>query len=202
MKRPDKANISRSLRTAWTAGRIRPVSRDLVSSICCSPAARLSIFVLDVSDSMAPALDLMRSWLEARTREAYFRRDPLALITVQGRKARILAQPTTSLGLVLNTLQTVRVGGGTPLGHGLILVRKMIVQWRNQYPDIDLCLITDGRSTTPLSTPAVRQAAAMIATQVRSTAIIHSTDNSHLESLARLLKANLVISSTTSGGKT
>lgn len=201
LKRCRRASLAGTLRTAWKAGRPTPAVQDLVSSVACSPASRLSIFVLDVSDSMAPALDLMRSWLESRTREAYFRRDPMALITVQGQMARVLAQPTTSHGLVLNRLQSVRVGGGTPLGQGLILVRKMIVQWRNHYPDIDLCLITDGRSTSALTTPAVRQATAVIANQARTVRLVNASGNSQLENLARLLRATLVIAQPTSGGQ-
>jgi len=201
LSRKGRPDLGGSIRTAWKAGRTRPVLGDLVGSVSCQPASRLSIFVLDVSDSMAPALELMRSWLEAKTMETYFRRDPLALITVQGHKARVLAQPTTSIGMVLNRLQSIRVGGGTPLGHGLTLVRKMIVQWRNQYPAMDLFVITDGKSTTPLTSTPVRRAAAVIANQVHSTQLINASTNCHLEHLAGLLKARLVTASTPSGGQ-
>ena len=73
---------------AWRWGRKHPGPADLVFPIYTSPQVRLVIFLLDVSDSMSETLDLTRLWLAKSMGEAYFRRDPVAIITVQGQIAR------------------------------------------------------------------------------------------------------------------
>jgi len=126
-----------------------------MAPLLSSPRARLIIFVLDVSDSMFAGVDLMQLWITDSMGEAYLRRDPVAIITVQGQGARLLVHPTTSPHFALQRLSTVKVGGATPLDQGLIMTRRVIVQWHNRYPIVDLVMITDGRSTSSLSSPTV-----------------------------------------------
>ena len=83
--------------------------------------------------------------------EAYFRRDPIAIVTVQGTGAKLLVHPTTSIHFVLHRLTSVIVGGATPLDQGLLMVGRMIRQWHDRYPVIDFIVISDGRSTGSLT---------------------------------------------------
>jgi Mg-chelatase subunit ChlD len=138
-----------------------------------SPQQRLVIFLLDVSDSMSETVDLMRLWLAKSMGEAYFRRDPMAIITVQGTGAKLLVHPTTSIHFVLHRLTSVTVGGATPLDQGLLIIGQMIRQWQGRYPVIDLIVLSDGRSTGSLAEPNVSESLALIRKFVRQALVIN-----------------------------
>jgi Mg-chelatase subunit ChlD len=138
-----------------------------------SPQQRLVIFLLDVSDSMTETLDLIRLWMAKSMGEAYYRRDPIAIITVQGMGAKLLVHPTTSIHFVLHRLKSVIVGGATPLDKGLLMVGRMIRQWQDRYPVIDLIVISDGRSTSSLVEPNVSASLALIRKFIRKALVIN-----------------------------
>jgi Mg-chelatase subunit ChlD len=138
-----------------------------------SPQQRLVIFLLDVSDSMSETVDLMRLQMAKSIGEAYFRRDPMAIITVQGTGAKLLVHPTSSIHFILYRLRSVIVGGATPLDQGLLMVGRMIRQWHDRYPVIDLMVISDGRSTGSLTDPNISAALALIRKFVRKALVIN-----------------------------
>jgi Mg-chelatase subunit ChlD len=158
---------------AWRWGRERPSTADLMMPVYSSPQQRLVIFLLDVSDSMSETLDLMRLWMAKSIGEAYFRRDPIAIITVQGTGAKLLVHPTTSIHFVLHRLRSVIVGGATPLDQGLLVVGRIIRQWHDPYPVIDLIVISDGRSTGSLANQNVSAALVLIRKFVRKALVIN-----------------------------
>ncbi len=158
---------------AWRWGREQPGIADLMMPMYTSPQQRLVIFLLDVSDSMTETLDLMRLWMAKSMGEAYFRRDPIAVITVQGAGAKLLVHPTTSIHFVLHRLTSVIVGGATPLDQGLLMVGRMIRQWHARYPAVDLIVISDGRSTGSLAEPNVSASLALIRKFVRKALVIN-----------------------------
>ena len=118
-------------------------------------------------------MDLMRQWMAKTMGEAYFRRDPIAIITVQGAGAKLLVHPTNSIHFVLHRLTSVIVGGATPLDQGLLMVGRMIRQWHDRYPVIDLIVISDGRSTGPLADSKVSVAVVLIRKFVRKALVIN-----------------------------
>lgn len=138
-----------------------------------SPQQRLVIFLLDVSDSMSETLDLLRLWLANSMGAAYFRRDPIAIVTVQGAGAKLLVHPTSSIHFVLHRLASVTVGGATPLDQGLLIIGRMIRQWQSRYPVIDLTVLSDGRSTGSLAEPNVSASLALIRRFVRQAVVIN-----------------------------
>ena len=158
---------------AWRWGRARPRMADLMMPVYSSPQQRLVIFLLDVSDSMSETLEFMRLWLAESMGEAYFRRDPMAIITVQGAGAKLLVHPTTSIHFVLHRLASVTVGGATPLDQGLLIIARMIRQWQGRYPVIDLVVLSDGRSTGSLTELNVSAALALIKKCVRQALVIN-----------------------------
>jgi Mg-chelatase subunit ChlD len=158
---------------AWRWGRERPSAADLMMPVYTSPQQRLVIFLLDVSDSMSETVDLMRLWMAKSMGEAYFRRDPIAIITVQGMGAKLLVHPTTSIHFVLHRLASVIVAGATPLDQGLLMVGRMIRQWQNRFPVIDLIVISDGRSTGSLADLNVSAALALIRKFIREAVVIN-----------------------------
>ena len=158
---------------AWRWGRERPDVADLIMPVYTSPQQRLVIFLMDVSDSMSETVGLMRLWMAKSMGEAYFRRDPIAIITVQGAEAKLLVHPTNSIHFVLHRLTSVIVGGATPLDQGLLMVGRMIRQWHDRYPAIDLIVISDGRSTGSLTDSKVSVALALIRKFVRKALVIN-----------------------------
>lgn len=146
----------------WKSRRHRPVLSDLIAPVFTAPRVRLLVFLLDVSDSMAEAIAELREMLTSSVGKAYFRRDPVAIVTVQGAQARLLVLPTTSVRLILHRLSSLKVGGGTPLDLGLDLVRRALQLWHDRYPIKDLFILSDGRSTGPLSGPGIDRAIAGI----------------------------------------
>jgi magnesium chelatase subunit D/magnesium chelatase subunit ChlD-like protein len=143
---------------------------------------------------MLQALELIRSWLREAMQAASFRRDPLTFVLVQGGGARLLTPPTTSLGFLLHKLKQVRVGGATPLDQGLIRTGKLLRQWGQRYPIIDVILVTDGRSTSPLQTRRVEGAAAVIRRNTRQVTVINPVPGSGEAAwrLAQMLKGRHV----------
>jgi Mg-chelatase subunit ChlD len=158
---------------AWLRGRERPGTSDLMMPVYTSPQQRLVIFLLDVSDSMSETVNLMRFWLARSMGEAYFRRDPIAVITVQGGGAKLLVHPTTSIHFVLHRLKAVVVGGATPLDQGLLKVGQVIRQCHDRYPAIDLIVISDGRSTGSLLDPNLATSLALIRRLVRKALVVN-----------------------------
>ncbi len=139
-----------SLYQAWKYRRRIPKARDIQAPVFRIPHNCLHIFLLDVSDSMAATFEIVQRWAAKVLSETYLRRDPVTFLTVQGKKARILTPPTTSIQFLLHRLSKVTEGGGTPLRQGLRLTDRVIRQWRDRYPAIKLVMVTDGRSTQPL----------------------------------------------------
>lgn len=189
-----RIDIPSSIFEAWKRGHLQPGAKDLVSPRTVAPLSRLVVFLLDVSESMSNTLEWMRVWVRSAMEQAYLRRDSVAVVIVQGKEAGVLVHPTTSLGFVLHRLSEVRVGGGTPLDRGIIALSKIMLQHRDAYPAIDVCLLTDARSTSPLNTPEVRARAREVSRAAREVVILNpgcGTER-HMQELAALLKASLI----------
>ena len=171
--REGKIDLVATLYHAWKYRRRRPGKEDLRAPEFQIPQNCLQVFLLDVSDSMAATLELMRTWVTKVLSETYLRRDPVTLLIVQGTEARVLAPPTTSLRFLLHHLSAVTEGGATPLRRGLCLAERVVRQWRDRYPAIDLTVVTDGRSTEPLEGPEFEKSLLLIRKFVRETTVVN-----------------------------
>jgi len=158
---------------AWRWRRRRPEPADLKTPGFRIPQTCLQVFVLDVSDSMAATLEVMRRWMNKTLEATYVRRDPMMLIVVQGMEARVLAPPTTSVHFLLHRLSTIEEGGATPLRQGIRTVERVLRQWRDRYPAVDCFFITDGRSTEPLEGPEVKKSLSFIHRFTRDVTVIN-----------------------------
>ena len=114
----------------------------------------LIVFVVDASASMdaEQRMQATKGAVLSLLRDAYVRRDKVALVVFSGRTARIALSPTNSVDLAEQRLQRLTVGGTTPLTHGLVaglkLVRTERLRDRDVYPLI--VLISDGRGNISL----------------------------------------------------
>jgi magnesium chelatase subunit D len=133
------------------AGPLRPRPDDIRRAVREGREGNLVIFVVDASGSMA-ARDRMAAVSGATLsllRDAYQRRDKVAVITFRQQQARLLLPPTSSAHIAGRRLARFDTGGRTPLAEGLLAARELIVRERAR----DLArralvvVLTDGRAT-------------------------------------------------------
>ncbi len=132
-------------------GRLRPHAEDVRRAVRVGREGNLVIFVVDASGSMA-ARDRMSAVTGAALsllRDAYQRRDKVAVITFRGDDARVLLPPTSSAHIASRRLTRFDTGGTTPLAKGLLAARDIVVRERvrdrTRRPLV--VVLTDGRAT-------------------------------------------------------
>jgi magnesium chelatase subunit D len=133
------------------AGPLRPRPDDVRRAVREGREGNLVIFVVDASGSMA-ARDRMAAVSGATLsllRDAYQRRDKVAVITFRQQQARLLLPPTSSAHIAGRRLARFDTGGKTPLAEGLLAARELIVRERarDRARRPLLVVLTDGRAT-------------------------------------------------------
>ncbi len=144
------------------AGPLRPRPDDVRRAVREGREGNLVIFVVDASGSMA-ARDRMAAVSGATLsllRDAYQRRDKVAVITFRQHEARLLLPPTSSAHIAGRRLARFDTGGKTPLAEGLLAARELIVRERARDSARRplVVVLTDGRATAgpdPLGRSAV-----------------------------------------------
>ena len=133
------------------AGPLRPGPGDVRRAIRVGREGNLVIFVVDASGSMA-ARDRMAAVSGATLsllRDAYQRRDKVAVITFRQQHARLLLPPTSSAHIAGARLGRFDTGGKTPLAEGLLAAHQLIIREkardRSRRPLV--VVLTDGRAT-------------------------------------------------------
>ncbi|OBG71613.1 hypothetical protein A5700_11530 [Mycobacterium sp. E1214] len=141
------------LSAAARAGRgpLRPRPEDVRRAVREGREGNLVIFVVDASGSMA-ARDRMAAVGGATLsllRDAYERRDKVAVITFRQQEARLLLPPTSSAHIASRRLARFDTGGRTPLAEGLLAARALTVREkaRDRARRALVVLLTDGRAT-------------------------------------------------------
>lgn len=132
-------------------GPLRPQPGDVRTAVREGREGNLVVFVVDASGSMAArdrcsavggaALSLLR--------DAYQRRDRVAVIAFRGAQAQVLLPPTSSAHIAGRRLTRFDTGGRTPLAAGLLAARDLITRQRVRDPARRplVVLLTDGRAT-------------------------------------------------------
>ncbi|ORW34477.1 magnesium chelatase subunit D family protein [Mycobacterium palustre] len=133
------------------AGPLRPGPGDVRRAIREGREGNLVIFVVDASGSMA-ARDRMGAVSGATLsllRDAYQRRDKVAVITFRGQRSRLLLPPTSSAHIAGRRLARFDTGGKTPLAEGLLAARELIIRERarDRARRPLVVVLTDGRAT-------------------------------------------------------
>lgn len=132
-------------------GAVRPAPDDVRRAVREGREGNLVIFVVDASGSMA-ARDRMSAVSGATLsllRDAYQRRDKVAVITFRQQDARVLLPPTTSVYIASRRLARFDTGGKTPLAQGILAARDMVVRERarDRARRSLVVVLTDGRAT-------------------------------------------------------
>ncbi|MGD9620478.1 MAG: VWA domain-containing protein [Mycolicibacterium sp.] len=132
-------------------GRLRPGPDDVRRAIREGREGNLVIFVVDASGSMA-ARDRMSAVSGATLsllRDAYQRRDKIAVITFRQDRATVLLPPTSSVYIAGRRLARFDTGGRTPLAQGILAARDLVVRERvrDRARRSLVVVLTDGRAT-------------------------------------------------------
>lgn len=133
------------------AGRPRVGPDDVRRAVREGREGNLVIFVVDASGSMA-ARDRMAAVGGAALsllRDAYQRRDKVAVITFRGARADVLLPPTSSVYIAGRRLARFDTGGKTPLAQGLLAARDVVLREkaRDRARRPLVVVLTDGRAT-------------------------------------------------------
>ncbi|MCV7400576.1 magnesium chelatase subunit D family protein [Mycobacterium fragae] len=181
---------------AQTAGPLRLRPDDVRRAVREGREGNLVIFVVDASGSMA-ARDRMAAVSGATLsllRDAYQRRDKVAVITFRQQQAQVLLPPTTSAHIAGRRLARFDTGGKTPLAEGLLAARELVLREkardRSRRPLV--VVLTDGRATAgPDPLGRSRSAAALLVAE-GTAAVVVDCETSYVRlGLAEQLAAQL-----------
>ncbi|VEG53843.1 Mg-chelatase subunit ChlI [Mycolicibacterium aurum] len=182
-------------------GAVRPGPDDVRRAVREGREGNLVIFVVDASGSMA-ARDRMSAVSGATLsllRDAYQRRDKVAVITFRQQDAQVLLPPTSSVYIASRRLARFDTGGRTPLAQGILAARDMVVRERarDRARRSLVVVLTDGRATGgPDPLGRTRAAAARLVAE-GAAAVVVDCETSYIrldlaEDLARHLGAPAV----------
>jgi magnesium chelatase subunit D len=177
-------------------GRPRPAVDDVRRAVREGREGNLVIFLVDASGSMA-ARDRMAAVSGATLsllRDAYQRRDKVAVITFRQQDAQLLLPPTSSVYIASRRLARFDTGGKTPLAQGLLAARDVVVREkaRDRARRSLVVVITDGRATGgPDPLGRAREAAARLVAE-GAAAVVVDCETSHVRlGLAEQLAGHL-----------
>jgi magnesium chelatase subunit D len=111
----------------------------------------LFIFAIDTSGSMAAnRIALAKSTILKLLRKSYLNRDSVAIVSFHGTSGEVELPPSRSILRARRVLDTLSMGGSTPLSAGLATTIKLIRRDSNKYGRTVVLLFTDGRSNVLL----------------------------------------------------
>jgi magnesium chelatase subunit D len=171
------ATVLAAAERAKASGRLRLQPDDMRRAIREGREGNLVVFVVDASGSMA-ARDRMAAVSGAALsllRDAYQRRDKVAVITFRQYEAQLLLPPTTSAHIAGRRLSRFDTGGKTPLAEGLLAARELVlrekVRDRARRPLV--VVLTDGRATAgPDPLGRSRSAAALLVAEGAAAVVV------------------------------
>jgi magnesium chelatase subunit D len=122
----------------------------------------LFIFAVDASGSMAlNRISQAKGALYDLLRQSYINRDSVAIVTFKGKTAEVALPPSRSMVRARRVLDTLTIGGGTPLSAGLACAIELAHRSRSQSRgEVVLLLFTDGHANVPLRADGVTDRAA------------------------------------------
>ncbi|WP_433635105.1 VWA domain-containing protein [Nocardia sp. CA-120079] len=158
-------------------GPLKLAAEDLRGAYREGREGNLVVFVVDASGSMAARdrLSAVTGAVVALLRDAYQRRDKVAVITLRGVEAELVLPPTSSVDIAVRRLSGIRTGGKTPLAAGLLKAREVVHRERVRDPRRRpmLVLLTDGRATGGVDpVPRARAAANLLAVEAITSIVV------------------------------
>jgi magnesium chelatase subunit D len=115
-------------------------------------AGSLYILTIDTSGSMAARrIDRAREVASSLLRRAYIHRDSVAIVVFRGTTAEEVLPPSRSILRAKRALDSLSIGGGTPLSAGVSSALELVKRARATHGEPILLLFTDGGANVPLS---------------------------------------------------
>jgi len=111
----------------------------------------LFVFAIDASGSMAAnRIARAKSTILKLLKKSYLNRDSVAIVSFHGTTANVDLMPSRSILRARRVLDSLRMGGSTPLSAGLASTIELLSLVGNRYGENVVLLFTDGRSNVPL----------------------------------------------------
>ncbi|WP_311172964.1 VWA domain-containing protein [Halobellus ordinarius] len=123
---------------------------DIRSKIREHSARGLLILVVDASGSVMNGSKMKETKRAVLSliEDAYQTRDRVAVVAFRGRDAEVIVSPTRNIGRARERVSELRVGGNTPLSHGLVAAYELAERERRRdseaYPLV--VLFSDGKA--------------------------------------------------------
>jgi magnesium chelatase subunit D len=145
-------------------------SSDLRQKVRVRRTRNAVCFVVDASWSMAAEerMCATKAAILSLLRDAYQRRDFVGLVSFQRTYASLLLPLTNSVELAQRRLQTMPVGGKTPLTHGLLMGYEVLAQARRRNAEVIplLVVLTDGQANVAMTGMPPQQEAYRVAAYI------------------------------------
>jgi magnesium chelatase subunit D len=137
---------------AHARGSLTPISADALRyKLLKDKQGTLFIFAIDASGSMAAnRIARAKSTILKLLRKSYLNRDSVAIVSFHGMTANLDLPPSRSILRARRVLDSLRMGGSTPLGAGLVTTIELIKLVGDKFGETVVLLFTDGRSNVPL----------------------------------------------------
>jgi len=92
-------------------------------------------------------------------RQSYLNRDHVAVVSFHGTEANVALPPSRSILRARRVLDSLRMGGSTPLSAGLACTIDLIRRFRDTHHETAVLLFTDGHANVALSQSGKNQRA-------------------------------------------
>jgi magnesium chelatase subunit D len=135
-------------------GRLEIDTADLMEKVRSKKISSVILFVVDASGSMAAmrAMQMAKKAVLTLLEDSYQKRDKVGFVAVNGDRATVLLQPTSSVELAVRYLRELPTEGRTPLADGLYkglqVLRAQL--WKNRNIIPIMVLVSDGRGNVPI----------------------------------------------------
>ena len=115
-------------------------------------SGRLFIFAIDTSGSMAlRRIQQAKREILGLLRQSYINRDQVAIVAFRGAVAETHLPPTRSILRARRVLDSLLVGGGTPLSAGLVCALNLAKRFTSKFGEVTVLLFTDGNANVPFT---------------------------------------------------
>jgi magnesium chelatase subunit D len=133
-------------------GRLVPVNpQALRYKLLKHKQGTLFVFAIDASGSMAAnRIARAKSTILKLLRKSYLNRDSVAIVSFHGTTANVDLPPSRSILRARRVLDSLRMGGSTPLALGLVTTIELLEIVGSKFGESVVLLFTDGRSNVPL----------------------------------------------------
>ncbi len=168
---------------------------DLQRKVRVRKTANLVLFAGDASWSMAAAerMEATKGAIMSLLVDAYQKRDRVCMVSFQKDRADIILPPTSNVEMARRALQSIPVGGKTPLSAGLHLSYQVIEREKLRDSEIVplVILLTDGAGNVSMTGVPPREETLLIAHFIAQKKIHSVVINTEHESLDRGLAQEL-----------